>query len=653
MRLSHLRLLGVAALGGALPSVGHCDPGLQFVMFNDTALQRPAFLGVDTQLNMTLTGYNDCSRLWIGQITFPVTGEIAFDAECQQGLRLHIGGRLVIDGWGPDRLRRGSVKAQAGETLPLRLEYYHLGGEAFLRLKWSWQGHAAELVTPSALSHTDEDAAHAKAIMEGKELVGMGNQGPYVAPDEPVVSAPAGDEEDCSSIYAPGQASRSAEPLILGPGPHLFIDDHLVEQSEKVTRRVNRLERDPNIPNPIITGREDRNYQPFLTVLRAPETGLFRIWYGAYGDSPDGVTSHIGYMESDDGIHWKRPARQLEDPAPIQFGTSVIDDGPEYPDPSRRYKLGWWKDGGLKIATSPDGIEWTPLAPYVVLKHNHDITNIIRDPLRERYVATVSVYTTGEDWAGNRRITLQSESADLLHWSKPWLIIRPRPEVDSGETQFYAMNGHLFRGDLWIGLVKVLRDDLKAPGTPDGAFGVGYSALAWTRDGKHWVRDTDPFFEPDPDPAAWDHAHAWLDWQLPVGDEVFIYYGGYKSGHKMNRYEERQIGLVRMKRDRYVAREAKGEPGTLRTPLVTLDGASITLNARVQGELRVRVLGPEGRPLEGFGFDDCAPIAGDSPDHAVAWRGSPRIPQGQPVRLEFRLIDAELYSFDLHPAAAE
>lgn len=636
----------------ALQVVGHCAPGLQFVMFNDTALQRPAFAGADTQLNMAVTGYRDCSRLWLGQITFPVAGEIIFEAECQQGLRLYVGGTLVIDGWGPDRPRRGSINARTGETLPLRLEYYHLGGEAFLRLKWSWEGHAPELVPPSALSYADADAVHAQAILEGKELVGMGNQGPYAAPDEPVVSAPAGDEEDCSSVYMPGQTSRPAEPLSLAVGPHLFIDDYLVDQTDGITRRVNRPLRDPDIPNPIITGREDRNYQPFLTVLRDPETGVFRIWYGAYGESPDGVTSHIGYMESDDGIHWKRPARQLEDPAPIQFGSSVIDDGPEYPDPSRRYKLGWWKDGGLKIATSPDGITWTPLAPYVVLKHNHDITNIIRDPLRDRYVATVSVYTTGEGWTGNRRITLQSESADLLHWSKPWLIIRPRPEVDPGETQFYAMNGHLFRGNLWIGLVKVLRDELKAPGTPEGAFGVGHSALAWTRDGKHWVRDTEPFFEPDPDPAAWDHAHAWLDWQLPVGDEVFIYYGGYKSGHKMNRYEERQIGLVRMKRDRYVAREARGESGTLRTPLVVLEGESITLNARADGEIRVRVLGADGQTLDGFGLDDCAPITGDSVAHPVTWRRVSRIPQGQPVRLEFRLTDAELYAFDLYSAAA-
>lgn len=35
----------------------------------------------------------------------------------------------------------------------------------------------------------------------------------------------------------------------------------------------------------------------------------------------------------------------------------------------------------------------------------------------------------------------------------------------------------------------------------------------------------------------------WADCQLVVGDEMFIYYGGYARGHKVERFTERQIGL--------------------------------------------------------------------------------------------------------------
>ncbi|MCH5374438.1 MAG: hypothetical protein JJ992_10695, partial [Planctomycetes bacterium] len=40
---------------------------------------------------------------------------------------------------------------------------------------------------------------------------------------------------------------------------------------------------------------------------------------------------------------------------------------------------------------------------------------------------------------------------------------------------------YINRGDLLIGMVKVLRDDLVAEGVPAGAYGVGYTSLAWTR----------------------------------------------------------------------------------------------------------------------------------------------------------------------------
>jgi len=139
----------------------------------------------------------------------------------------------------------------------------------------------------------------------------------------------------------------------------------------------------------------------------------------------------------------------------------VIDEGGAFVDAAQRYKVGWWHDGGLKVEASPDGLAWKQLGSGVVLKHNHDINGIWRDHPRQRYIAIASVYTEDPQWIGKRRITFQSDSQDLITWSEPWNILRP-DERDEGETQFYAMDGFLQRGDLLIGMVKVLRDDLKA-----------------------------------------------------------------------------------------------------------------------------------------------------------------------------------------------
>jgi hypothetical protein len=230
------------------------------------------------------------------------------------------------------------------------------------------------------------------------------------------VSAPVGDEEWNSTIYRPAQedASRPSEPIRLGVGPHLLVDDFLIETSTNLTRRVNCPKRDPAVPNPIITGKEDHCVAPYMTVVRDPQTGRFRIWYNVYKEKYKDGTARFATMESEDGVHWIRPHRVLVEPGPVNFGCSVIDEGPDFPEPERRFKLAWWSEGGLKIAVSRQGIEWSMLKPYPVVRHNHDINNIFRDVVRDRYLATISVYITGPKWTGLRRTTMHTASRDLL-----------------------------------------------------------------------------------------------------------------------------------------------------------------------------------------------------------------------------------------------
>ncbi|HNQ90601.1 MAG TPA: hypothetical protein PKM73_18460 [Verrucomicrobiota bacterium] len=455
-------------------------------------------------------------------------------------------------------------------------------------------------------------------------------------------------------ILAHSGAIRAAEAIPLGSGPHLFLDETLIEDSTNVTPRVIPPRRDPQIPNPLVTGKEDGCFQPYMTVLREASTGRFRLWYGVHTADFNTSRSHLGYLESADGVHWLRPHRVLPDPAPIQFGVSILDDGPQCPNPAQRFKLGWYFGNGLRVAASPDGLDWKPLSSGVVLEHNHDINGLFWDPIRRRYVATVSCYVTGPSWTGQRRVTQQSVSTNLLEWRQPWFVLTPDDRRDPGETQFYAMDGFLARGSLIVGMVKVLRDDLKAdtPPDPPDAQGIGYTALAWTHDGDHWIRDPTPFFEPAPERGAWDHAHAWIDEQVPVGDDVHLYYGGYRRGHKVNRFEERQIGLVRIRRDRYVAREAGTVEGTLTTPLLLVRASALTLNVRVPpgGHVRVQVLDPAGRPIPGFSKTDHDPVRGDTLAAPVRWKRPISALAGKPVRFEFSLEQAQLFAFELHPS---
>ena len=243
---------------------------------------------------------------------------------------------------------------------------------------------------------------------------------------------------------------------------------------------------------------------------------------------------------------------------------------------------------------------------------------------------------------------MQSHSPNLIDWCEPHYVLLPDAARDEGETQFYAMDGFLARGELIVGMVKVLRDEVKVDNPPDppDAYGMGYTELAWTRDGETWVRDPEPFFLPNPEKGTWDHAHAWIDDQVLVGDHTYLYYGGYARGHKVNRFEERQIGLVTIKRDRYVGRMASGGTGTIVTPLLQLGSGVLSTNANAEGgALRVQVSDQAGRPIPGFTFDDCTPVKEDVLDAPVRWPQPLGSLQDKPVHLEFSLENACLYGF--------
>lgn len=425
----------------------------------------------------------------------------------------------------------------------------------------------------------------------------------------------------------------SGEPVPLSEGVHLFIDDYLVASRAGLQRVVNSPVR---LPYPIVTATDDHVYQPYVSVLRDPHTRRFRMWYNTAGSRI--VSSHIGYLESDDGIHWIRPHLELPDPAPIAFGVSVIDRGAAFPDPSARYMLAWDRMG-VMMAVSADGLGWTPVSRSPLIRKTGDVVSLSWDPYRRRYVVLCRLITDG------LRIVGQSVSDDGLEWSPPRPILAP-DALDGGRTEFYGIGNLVPAGGLLIGLLKVLRDDL--PAEPGGSVnGIGYTVLAWTRDGEVWHRDRQPFMDRNPHPGTWDRAMTWGDCLLPVGDEAFIYYGGYARGHKVNRFTERHLGLARMPRDRYVARQAGPAGGWLRTPPVVLDGSALLVNADIAGELRVRVVDPDGRPIHGFDAADCSPLRGDALAHTVTWLGAFGSLAGRPVRLDFLLQDARLYGFEL------
>jgi hypothetical protein len=137
---------------------------------------------------------------------------------------------------------------------------------------------------------------------------------------------------------------------------------------------------------------------------------------------------------------------------------------------------------------------------------------------------------------------------------------------------------------------------------------------------------------------------AWGDEQLIVGDKTYIYYGGYERGHKVRRFDERHLGFASMAKDRYVSRDADLIEGRLLTKALNISAESLTVNARIYGTCKVRLVSVNSNPIPGF---DWVEISGDSVAHEIKWAKSISSLNGKAVRLEFKLTKAQLFGFDV------
>jgi hypothetical protein len=408
------------------------------------------------------------------------------------------------------------------------------------------------------------------------------------------------------------------------------------------------------------------------------------MWYTAdvFDDPADGAyASKLAYLESADGIRWPGPYTRPEGADPVLFGASVLDEGPRHPRPAERYKIVYFGvdhkskvAGGPRVAFSPDGLRWAKQnggEPVLNTGNPNDSWHVVYDPVRQRYVLVFKIYGRYA-WTNAERKKISADirryavsfSKDMLAWTEPKMIFSP-DAGDPGVTEWYGVTGFQVRGDLIVGFLQVLRDDLTAEGAPQKALaanaefgkagaGIGYTVLAWTRDGETWHRDrhTDKFLDVDAKVGAWDHAVAWVSSTVPVGDELYVYYAGYRWGHKYLRSVDRQVGLVKMPRDRFVARHAGAVGGTLRTPPFTfkgtLKGRHLTLNAdAAKGEVRVQIVDAAGKAIPGFTFADCRPVSTDALAAPVQWSKALTDLGGRPVRLEFALKNASLFAFEV------
>lgn len=460
--------------------------------------------------------------------------------------------------------------------------------------------------------------------------------------------------------------------IVLSGVRQLFLDDVGIERVEGVRRTVNPPERHPENPLLVPDTPWERGCQVYGTAYFDEAAGLFKLWYltgpkdrGLKPLALDGYeraphTTMAAYAESNDGVHWVKPALGI---LPYDGdtqnnllgvgrynceGISVLHD-PRDPDPQRRWKCAYWDHGsggwevrnggpfckggpadGWHVAFSPDGIHWTPYEGNPVIEAYCDTNqNVLYDPKLNKFV--------GFSRFGFGRKLARSESDDFLHWSEPELVLEC-DAADGPGTQIYGAGVDLYEG-VYVAMVWIYRE---------GGDGKIDTQLATSRDGFHWTRVGDR--------ATWLALGDDDSWEggmvrsveriIQRGDRLFIYYCGVHGAHtgpkikNVVRKHPVQIGLLTQRRDGFVSLDASNEPGRLVTRHFLLPKGRLHLNAdATDGEIRVTVVDSQNRPIT-----SSAGITGNQLDAVVKFENSQPTP-GEALSLRFELQGCNLYSY--------
>ncbi len=126
---------------------GKSEHGLAAEYFTNKNLEgEPAVTKIDKQINFNwgggspFPGFPDdnFSVRWTGELKAPGTGDYLIDVVSDDGVRLFVNNKLVIDDWNDHAAQSNTYKMhfEKDKTYKIKLEYYENGGDAIVTMGW-------------------------------------------------------------------------------------------------------------------------------------------------------------------------------------------------------------------------------------------------------------------------------------------------------------------------------------------------------------------------------------------------------------------------------------------------------------------------------------------------------------------------------------
>ncbi len=499
-------------------------------------------------------------------------------------------------------------------------------------------------------SFVDKDNVSLWAVPAIKWMTGIGllqgittYYGTIVSPDTTATRAQA------AQIFIRYiEKCEPTEPVAISDGRQLFTDDYIVDtEKTDAPNEYGTLTKKEAVFT--FNARWEREDAVYHNIVKAPD-GTYRMYYKATSDY-----RRICYIESEDGITWKRPRLTTNTLNGDYISTNIVspegywpdnlfvfyDTNPNCPE-DQRWKgiYGEWANGLYLVrSVGSDGNQFFGGSDVKVMNtpsetegcYFDSLNTVYWDQARGKYVAFVRGFHAGNNYnlpttavqEGPDRIIRDvrySESDDCINWSIPV----PLEYSDSNDWQMYT-NGVMpyDRAGIYIALPTKFTYEPMTTAT----------LLMTSRDLKNWERNTTPVITP----PSYEHAvhgdcFACVGYIQTAEDELSFY---------MREWDDAKNCMVlyryTMRIDGFRSRGSASEDSTVVTKLLTFEGDSFEINH--DGNVKVIIKDTKGNAVFEHAF------TGDNVASSIELGAELTKYKGKMVTVTFELDNAKVYSF--------
>jgi beta-glucosidase len=218
-----LYALGSTLTGGVGATVpASATPGgFKAEYFNNKELQgQPALVRTDEQINFDWgrgrpapeINEDGFSVRWTGKFTPPESGEYQLGAMADDGVRLYLDGKLLVDAWTGNQASQirtvmKEVNLEAGRSYDLRIEYYEDVRNAIAKFFWSFPRFTERIMNEAVNTARQADAVimvlGISPALEGEEMTV--NVAGFRGGDRTDISLPKAQEDLLKAVKATGK----------------------------------------------------------------------------------------------------------------------------------------------------------------------------------------------------------------------------------------------------------------------------------------------------------------------------------------------------------------------------------------------------------------------------------------------------------------